>query len=297
MKIRIRYFFGCLVLGVAAIFAYKKATDFFKEKKRQELAETLEPSASKNVQILENILEIDYLGEKRTLAIYLPAGYTADTAAYSVIYFLDGQSLFDQKILPGNEWQLDEVLDSLGKISGEQSILVGIYSAEDRFDEYRPLPETNRWLSDRSFHGDKHADWIVNKLKPWIDLQYRTKKAAESTLIGGSSLGGLMAYFMLMKYPEVFGAGIVMSPSFWVNEDIYSLHLDNPELYNQKIYFNAGELEPRTIENAERMRQTLLEFGMPREHLKFDLVQGLGHSHLVWREGFKRAYPWIIRNP
>ncbi len=37
-----------------------------------------------------------------------------DSITYSVIYFLDGQSLFDQKIQEGQEWQVDEVLDSLG---------------------------------------------------------------------------------------------------------------------------------------------------------------------------------------
>ncbi len=286
---------GIILVLIGIYFVYKTISDSANQKKHQEWVSTLEHTASENVQILTDTILVDYLNEKRTLGIYLPANYAKDSQAYSVIYFLDGQSLFDQKIQEGMEWGLDEVLDSLGKLDQEQSIIVGIYNSERRMKEYKPFPST-RWYSDWVVSGDQHSDWIVKRLKPWIDSKYRTKKEASSTFIGGASLGGLMSYFMLMEYSEIFGGGIVFSPSFWVNEKVYSLHENNKNLSQQKIYFNAGQLETPTVNSVKRMEEILLKSGMPKENIKVDIEDGLGHWHMTWKEGFKKTYPWIVTN-
>lgn len=293
MKKKLIYFIGSALLILGIYLVYNKISNSIEEKKHREWVENLAHTASENVQILTDTITIDYLNEKRTLAIYLPENYKIDTLDFSVIYFLDGQSLFDQKIQEGTEWQIDEVLDSLGKLNQEQSIVVGIYSSEDRMKEYKPFKST-RWYSDKVVSGDKHAAWIVNSLKPWIDARYRTKKDANSTIIAGASLGGLMAYYMLMEYPTVFGGGIVFSPSFWVNEKVYTLHEENEHLSEQKIYFDAGELETPTVESVQKIQDILVEYGMPKAQIKLDIEEGEGHWHMTWRKGFKKAYPWIV---
>lgn len=295
MKKRIYYLIGLVFFLIGSYLAIKLISNEIEEKKRREKVMKMEHSASKNVKILTDTIEIEYLNEKRTLGIYLPENYEQDSVNYSVVYFLDGQSLFDQKIQEGNEWQLDEVLDSLGRISQEQSIIVGLYNSEDRVNEYSPLPST-QWFSDKNYSGDKHAEWIVSKVKPWIDSRYRTKKEAKYTVIGGASLGGLMSYYILMKYPSVFGAAIVFSPSFWINEKVFRLHESNKHILHQKIYFNAGDLEPSTVQNVKRMEEILLNYGVPPKNIKMDIEEELGHSHMTWRNGFRKAYPWIIRD-
>jgi len=293
MKKRIAYVLGAILLVVVGYNIYKTISNRIEAKKHQEWVQTLRPTASKNVHILTDTITIDYLNEKRTLALYLPENYAMDTVDYPVIYFMDGQSLFDQKIQEGTEWQLDEVLDSVQQLGQASSIVVGIYNSEDRLREYTPFSST-RWYSHKRVSGDQHADWIVKKVKPWIDARYRTKKEAQSTIIGGASLGGLMSYYMLMEYPDVFGGAIVFSPSFWVNEIVYTLHEKNKSLAQQKIYFNAGQLETPTVESVEKMRDILLSYGMPKENIKLDIEEGEGHWHITWRKGFKKVYPWII---
>jgi alpha-glucosidase len=39
----------------------------------------------------------------------------------------------------------------------------------------------------------------------------------------GSSLGGLISYYAVLKYPEVFGKAGVFSPAFWINPEIFEL--------------------------------------------------------------------------
>jgi predicted alpha/beta superfamily hydrolase len=295
MKKKIYYSLGFTLLIIGIYFIYRNITNQIAEKKHREWVTTLQHSASKNVQILTDTLIIDYLNQKRTIALYLPENYAKDTAHYSVVYFLDGQSLFDQKIQEGPEWRVDEVMDSLGILNKEQSIVVGIYSSEkDRLTEYKPFPST-RWYSDKVVSGDKHADWIVKQLKPWVDTRFRTKKEADATTIGGASLGGLMSYYMLMEYPEVFGRAIVFSPSFWVNEVVYTLHEKNKNVLNQKIYFNAGEHETPTVESVQKMQDILIKYGVPQEHILTDIEIGEGHWHPTWRKGFEKAYPWIVQ--
>lgn len=296
MKIKkiLIYTTGISLLLIGGYWVYNTITNQIEEKKHQEWVKTLEHTKSENVRILADTVMIDYLDEKRTLAIYLPAKYETDSLEYSVVYFLDGESLFDQRIQEGQEWELDEVLDSLGQIDEEQSIIVGVYSSERRMKEYKPFPST-RWYSDWIVSGDQHSEWIVEKLKPWIDARYRTKKEVASTFIGGASLGGLMSYYMLMEYPNVFGGAIVFSPSFWVNEKVYTLHETNEKLLDQRIYFNAGELETPTVNSVEKMEEILLASGMPQENIKVDIEEGLGHWHMTWKNGFKKAYPWLVK--
>jgi len=284
------------ILLVGTYLGYRYISEYIEEKRHKEWVASLEHSISDNVQILKDTITIDYLDEKRTLAIYLPEGYEKDTINYPVIYFLDGQSLFDQKILEGDEWQVDEVLDSLGQLGREEVIVVGIYNSDkNRLTEYKPFTSPHL-PKEKIVTGDKHAKWIVTDLKEWIDAKYRTKKTPESTIIGGASLGGLMAYYMLMTYPDIFGGAIVFSPSFWVRDDVYRLHEKVNNLTNKKIYFNAGELETPTVESIQKMHGILKAEGIQKENLMLDVEKEEGHWHMTWRKGFKKAYPWILRN-
>lgn len=253
----------------------------------------LSHTASDQVQVLKDTAYIDYLDQKRSLRIYLPPNYESDTISYPVIYFYDADALFDDKVLEGPEWQLDEVLDSISKLGGQEAIVIGIDNSEDRMTEYKPYPSED-YPDDKEISGDKHAEWLATDLKNWVDKTYRTKTEPAYNAIGGASLGGIMSYYTLMKYPEKFGRAFVFSPSFWVNEKIFSIHQETDSLSAMKIYMNVGEEEGSMVRNAKKMRDILLSQGMKEEQIKFDIFPGLGHEHETWREGFKAAYPWIL---
>lgn len=293
MKRKLLYLFITSLIAAAVFFGHKELQKRERQREHQAWVETLEHTASHNVQVLPDTIAIDYLGERRTLALYLPEGYATDSVDYPVIYFLDGQSPFDQRIQGGTEWEVDEVIDSIGQMGGQKAIVVGIYNSDDRLREYKPFA-SDRWYSHKRVSGDQHAEWIAKTLKPWVDARYRTQVGPSSTIIGGASLGGLMSYYILMEYPEVFGGAIVFSPSFWVHEKVYSLHETNEQRSQQRIYFNAGQLETPTVQSIEKMHQILLDAGLPPENMRLDVEEGEGHWHMTWRKGFRKAYPWII---
>tara|TARA_B100000497_G_C7497408_1_gene303983 strand:- start:45 stop:263 length:219 start_codon:yes stop_codon:yes gene_type:complete len=64
---------------------YNIAKNQIEDKKHREWVATLEHTASKNVHILPDTILVDYLDEKRTLAIYLPDNFEEDSIEYPVI--------------------------------------------------------------------------------------------------------------------------------------------------------------------------------------------------------------------
>lgn len=274
------------------VYAYR---DWKHKRWLQEWLKTAEPTFAPNARYLRDTVPVDYLGEKRDLAIFLPKGYHQDdTTHFPVLYFFDGDNLFDQIVGEGSEWEVDEVINRVDSAGGPTCIVVGIPSGEHRMTEYKPY-ETIHYEDDRPVSGQQHMKWYATDLKAWIDARYRTLEGPEHTGIGGCSLGGLMAYYGLMTYPEVYGRGIVFSPSFWTDMDkIKALHEQHPDLTVPRIFLNAGELETPTVDNAVIVRDLLFAAGLPEENMYFDVEPGEGHWHETWKKGFAKAYPWIL---
>ena len=136
-------------------------------------------------------------------------------AAFPVLYMQDGQNLFDPEtsFIKGNYWRMGETADALIEADAiEPLIIVGIYNAgERRIDEYTPVED--RRLGGG--HADAYGRMLVEELKPFVDVQYRTLPGAENCGMGGSSLGGLVTLYLGLRYPAVFSRLAVMSPSVW----------------------------------------------------------------------------------
>lgn len=142
--------------------------------------------------------------DKRTVHLYLPDDYDNSDERYPVIYMYDGHNLYlDEDATYGKAWEFNEFFKNYDK----SFIMVGIecnHEGNERLNEYCPYPCHNSYLGDIDGRGDIYMKWLVNEFEPYIDAHYRTYPNRECTMIGGSSMGGLMAFYSVVKHNDVF---------------------------------------------------------------------------------------------
>lgn len=158
----------------------------------------------------------------REISVWLPPGYEASDQSYPVLYMHDGQNLFDPATANFGEWGVDEHLERLianGQVRAP--IVVGVWNTELRQREYVPsdliaaLPDDMRSEIQSTYGGpplsEGYLRFLTDELKPLIDRRFRTLVGAPDTLIAGSSMGGLISLYALMKRPDVFSAAACLS--------------------------------------------------------------------------------------
>ena len=248
-------------------------------------------SASAGVEILPP-LTMKPLGRERVIRIYLPPDYARSDNRYPVVYMHDGQNLFDDATSYSGEWGVDESLDELATASGPELIVVGIDNGgEKRTNELSPWPNADAGDAE----GEGYMDFIVNQLKPMIDQQYRTLSDRDNTAIFGSSMGGLISHYAIIRYPGVFSKAGVFSPSYWFSPEVYDYTRERPPADDARLYLMIGEREgDESAEDLLTMEKELLELGHPPSNLHTEVVPDGEHHETLWRAQFARAITWLF---
>ena len=242
-----------------------------------------------SAQVSTFTIESPQLKTTKKIWLYLPKNYATSTKKYPVIYVHDAQNVFDAKTSFTGEWNVDEKLDSLNA----QVIVVGIeHSGDKRIAELTPYKNAKHGGGD----ADNYLNFIIKILKPKIDQKYRTKANAKNTTIMGSSLGGLVSFYAVLKHPEVFGKAGVFSPSFWFNrKEIFAL-AESRKKIKSKIYFLCGDDEGDAdmVSDLNKMELLLSGKRCDCKHLtKKVIVKGGKHNEKLWRDGFVNSYLWL----
>ncbi|MEO8103944.1 MAG: alpha/beta hydrolase-fold protein [Betaproteobacteria bacterium] len=232
--------------------------------------------------------------ESREIQVWLPPGYERDRKRrYPVLYLHDGQNVFDAAAA-GAEWQFDETAQRLVRAGAvEPFIIVAVSATPARMDEYTPsstfLPAARSGLPDDRRVGGaapRYAAYLTRELKPAIDRRYRTRAGAAHTAIGGSSLGGLITMWLLLHHADVFGAGLVVSPSVWWDEQFIVRDAATAPLGRQarpRVWLDTGMQEGAEAPTLTRqLRDTLMRRGWNARTLAY-LEQPDGtHDEASW---------------
>jgi predicted alpha/beta superfamily hydrolase len=226
------------------------------------------------------------LNTDRKIWVYLPEGYKDVKHKYPVLYMHDGQNLFDKASSFSGEWRIDEQLDSLHA----KTIVIGIeHGGDKRIDELTPYPNEKYGGG----HADSYLDFLVTTLKPYVDSHYRTKPDKEHTSIFGSSVGGLVSFYAVLKYPKVFGKAGIFSPSFWFSNDIYDLAIKTEHI-NAHLYFMAGDHESaEMVTDLDRMLDIVLTKAN-KKNIHRKIVHNGRHNETLWAKEFGEAYLWLM---
>lgn len=233
-----------------------------------------------------------FLNNSRDIDIYLPPTYGRNpNKRYPVLYMHDGNNLFYPSIaFAGVPWKVDSTMDKMinnGLI--EEVIVVGIFNTIGRNDEYT-------WTQMRSYHGveggkgDLYAKFIVNELKPFIDRSFNTLSDRNNTAVMGSSLGGLISYYLGLYYPHVFGKIGMVSPSLWWDrgqafKDIIAIQP------NLQIWMDMGTKEGYS-RNVEKNVNIMMVRYMKHQLQQLGYTEGINLGYLEDKGAKHNEYYW-----
>ena len=232
----------------------------------------------------------------RSLILYLPPSYNENPLKrYPVLYMHDGQNLFQAQTSSfGVEWQVDENINSAvaaGRM--DEVIVVGIYNTANRIAEYTPC-------CDPSFGGgaaDTYERFLIDTVKPFIDQSFRTLPTKENTAVMGSSLGGLLSFYLARRNPTVFTKAGCMSSSFWWNNQALTVQVEQATTrVPVKFYIDAGTSNDGLPETT-RMDNALLADGYVQgADVNFVIAQGGSHNEASWAARvatpLQYLFPW-----
>lgn len=229
---------------------------------------------------------------RRYVDVYLPASYGAGRRRYPVVYMQDGQNLSDPAIaFCGNTWHLDEGLPWLAE-RGIEPIVVGIHNTAGRLAEYSPFDDARHGAG----HGDRYARFLIETVKPRVDANFRTRKDRASTVIAGSSMGGLISLYAFFRRPSPFGAAAALSPSIWYAGRAILSFVQRSRMTTGRIYVDVGTNEGGiTLRDARTLNRLLRRKGYKGDSLRYLEAQGHQHRETDWAWRLPQALEFLLR--
>lgn len=147
------------------------------------------------------------LNERRVVDVYLPPGYdSTGKARYPVLYLNDGQDADALGLLP--------TLDSLTAAKRIPPIIVvALHANAQRMQDYGTAGTPN--AQGFGARARLYERFVLEEVIPWTNTSYHTRTGPAHTAVLGSSLGGLGAFDLAWRHPDVFGTAGAMSGAFW----------------------------------------------------------------------------------
>jgi len=250
-------------------------------------------------QVLAYSFNSQTLGREWRYNAYLPEGYDHSNLRYPVLFMLHGYSENE------NAWvskgRINAVADQLIASGDISPVLIIMPGSGDN------------WYLDLK---EKVETAFIQDLIPEVERTFRVIPEREGRGIGGDSMGGYGALRFILKYPERFGAVLLMSPAIYVPEppptssarkgDVFGSPFDAevwqrvnyPSLLDPffakhlpiALYINAGDHDDYEIES-----QIAPVYKLMREH-KFPVAMRVTagvHDFAVWRADLPDALHFI----
>lgn len=228
------------------------------------------------------------VGEERTINIWTPVNYKANTDSLSVMYMADG----------GIKEDFPHIANTLAKLIKENKIkpliLVGIENTQRR----RDLTGFTEVVKDKEIApvvggSEKFRAFIKDELFTEIDKRYRTK--AEKSIIGESA-SGLFVMETFFLTPGMFDNYIAFDPSLWWNNHYLvrtaKEHLAKFPSTDKRIWFagsNAEDVAPFAKELADIFKTE------NRANLKWKFSNEPKETHTtIFRATKEKAIIWTL---
>ncbi len=240
-------------------------------------------------------LRLPYPGrERRVVRVYVPARKRGERLP--VVYMSDGQNLFDKETSGFGCWYVREAVRAERKRSGKAAIIVGIHNGDPkRMEDLTPASIGTLYPMDARENikpkGEAFADFLLQTVMPTIAKRFPVKEGRENTAFCGSSAGGMMAFFLAVRYPEIISCAGVLSPAFLLYQQSDLEAWVRSALREQKpfLYFYTGAGDPLEKKICRRFRRiySFLKKVWPLEELMQVVRREQIHHEDAWEPEFQ----------
>src|SRR5262249_23281091 len=139
-------------------------------------------------------------------------------------------------------WHLHQAVEKMVCATRAVPIVMAVdHGGTARLSELSPFP-----VQEEEGRLDELLAWLTGSLMPRLEAALPLVGSPLGAVVGGSSLGGLAAFYAHFRHPESFGGALVMSPSFWVHDREILRWIESqrtPEV--SRIYLDCGVREGR----------------------------------------------------
>jgi predicted alpha/beta superfamily hydrolase len=175
------------------------------------------------------------LNQTRGYRVYVPRGYDQNTwRRYPVLYMHDGQNVFDQGSF--GTWAAGGTLANL-QATGQMQEVIAV--ALDNVGDTRRADYSAP--GDNSGRADLYVNYILNTVKPHIDSGYRTLTDAANTAALGSSMGGVVSFYMGYDWNANFKRIGCMSTAWWLIPNYTNYIKSQAARSDLRIYMDVGD--------------------------------------------------------
>lgn len=236
-------------------------------------------------------------GESRRIFVYTPPGYERDTSArYPVLYLLPGGGE-DETCWPA-QGRVGQIMDNLIAEQKARPMLVVMDGGVARRRGESETPP--RDVSQRFFTLD---EVFVRDLVPTIDRTYRTIDDGGHRALAGLSRGGMQAFAIGLRHPELFaslggfsGAGGVQGRPFDPRMSHGGVMAD-AEAFNRSmrlLFLSVGAEEPEwMLSSVKRYGEALQAAGI--KHV-FHESPDTGHEWHTWRRSLREFASLLFKD-
>ena len=232
--------------------------------------------------------------EQRRVYVYLPTMYQSQPdRRFPVLYMFDGQNVFfNEDATYGKSWGMADYLDYTDTPLIVAAVECNPGVNNERLVEYSPYRFDDPQYGHFEGKGQATMNWYIHRFKSFVDRNFRTLPDRQHTLIGGSSMGGLMSLYALMQYNDTFSRAAALSPSLWVCPEKLEGLVSRAKLEpGTVLYMDYGSRElgnhKRMLRQFSRMNKLLLERGVL---LDSRIVPGGEHCEASW----ERQIPFFL---
>lgn len=240
----------------------------------------------------------------RTVRVWLPKDYFKTEQRYPVMYMSDGQNMVDAKTSAFGEWNMEDHITNLMKKGYEGMILVGIdcpIVEMNRMGELCP-PYTPERAQNLIPYGDVYGKFVFDVVKPLVDRLFRTKPDKLNTGVGGSSMGGIMSFYLGCLYKKQVGFSLCFSPAFFLyhqstlRKSLSEWNAD-PKEYGKFFMFTGAQGFERVFpKSTELVYKAMAKKGFDKDQVCFLMDSRMKHHESSWSYYVEEALLYLYYN-